>query len=468
MNPTVNEYTNRAARKTHKKSRLGCANCKKRKIKVGLQLPPLYQRLKEPKCDERKPSCTNCIRHRIECDYTHPQSGSSNPTPDTEKDTGALDARDSLTFISSSQSNFTAPKRAHGTRGDVTGEPAEQSPTCTRSKSPETTTLANKPFQFTATDLALFHHFMSCPELGAEQPQWQTQMTRWGFQHHFLLRLLLALSGFHLAKDPTAFSHLQQVTGDHIDYAVEAETHYDVAVREAASAVPHITGCNGQILYTAAVFIFICSLARGPQPGEYLGFRDDGGSGCLALFMGVRSILELCSNDLAVDVSTSHIQSQVQHPGSERGQDGHHPTAAAELPNSTEHAHLNNLRFLLDCTFPTDQRAHLEYTAVLDRLKQTYTIVHPPPDSPLERIGLFPHIFGWLYTLPDVFLSDIQQQKQLSLTVFSFFAVLLKDVDAAWFIRGWPEHIMNRILHGLDAYHRQFAAWRGNFAQFQP
>ncbi|OJJ07170.1 hypothetical protein ASPVEDRAFT_141217 [Aspergillus versicolor CBS 583.65] len=446
MNPTVSDYTKRTARKTHKKSRLGCVNCKKRKIK----------------CDEGKPSCVNCTRHCISCDYTHTQRGSSNSTPDVEKDTGAPDARDSLTFISSSQSNFTAPKRAHKTRGDVTG------PTCTSTQSPETTTLANKPFQFTATDLALFHHFMSCPELGAEQPQWQTQMTRWGFQHHFLLRLLLAMSGFHLAQDPTALSHLQQVTGDHIDYAVEAEAHYDVAVREAASAVPHITGCNGQVLYTSAVFIFICSLARGPQPGEYLGFRDDGAPGCLALFMGVRSILELCSNDLAVNVSTSHIQSDVQYPSSERGQNGHHPTAAAELSTSTEQDYLNNLRFLLDSTYPTDQRAHLEYTAVLDRLQQTYTLVHPPPDSPLERIGLFPHIFGWLYTLPDIFLSDMQQQKQLALTFFSFFVVLLKDVDAAWFIRGWPEHIMHRILHGLDAYHRQFAAWRGDLAQFPP
>lgn len=303
---------------------------------------------------------------------------------------------------------------------------------------------------------------MSCPELGAEQPQWQTQMTRWGFQYHFLLRLLLALSGFHLAQNPSSLSHLQQVTGGHIDYAVEAETHYDVAVREAASAVPHITGCNGQVLYTAAVFIFICSLARGPQPGEYLGFRDDGGSGCLALFMGVRSILELCSNVLAVDVSMSHIQSQnVQHTDSERGQNGQRPTTPIppELPNSTEHDHLNNLRFLLDSTYPTDQHAHLDYAAVLDRLKQTYTLVHPPPDSPLQRVGLFPHIFGWLYTLPDLFLSDIQQQEPLALTLFSFFVVLIKDVDAAWFIRGWPEHIMKRILRGLDAYHRQFAAW---------
>ncbi|KAL4929308.1 Zn(II)2Cys6 transcription factor domain-containing protein [Aspergillus undulatus] len=448
MTPTVNDYAQRTSRKTHKKSRLGCGNCKKRRIK----------------CDERKPSCRNCIRHCIECDYAHTPSDVKTPTLNSEKSTlSAPNTHDSFTFISSSQTNFAAPKRAHRKRVDLAAEPAQQSPTSTSSSvSAATTTIANKPFQFTATDLALFHHFMSCPELGAEQPQWQTQMTRWGFQHHFLLHLFLALSGFHLARNPNALSHLQGVTGQDIDYVAEAERHYDAAVHETASAVPHITGCNGQIIYTAAVFIFICSLARGPRPGEYLGFRDDGDVGCLSLFMGVRSVLELCSHVLSVDVATSHIQSEsVPDDGPQPGSKLHHSftSLSPETPDLTEHDHLERLRSLLNHTYPLDQSTHLEYGRVLDRLKQTYSLVHPAPDSPLQSLGLFPHVFGWLYTLPDVFLSDIIQQQQLALTFFSFFAVLMKDVDAAWFIRGWPEHIMQRIWQILDPYHRQFAAW---------
>lgn len=40
-------------RKGHTKSRKGCFNCKKRKIK----------------CQETRPSCSNCVRTELECQY---------------------------------------------------------------------------------------------------------------------------------------------------------------------------------------------------------------------------------------------------------------------------------------------------------------------------------------------------------------------------------------------------------------
>jgi hypothetical protein len=50
-------------RRSHKKSRLGCGNCKRRRAK----------------CDEAKPKCQKCVQQRILCDYLKP------PTPpDTE------------------------------------------------------------------------------------------------------------------------------------------------------------------------------------------------------------------------------------------------------------------------------------------------------------------------------------------------------------------------------------------------
>ncbi|RQM07974.1 hypothetical protein DH86_00000845, partial [Scytalidium sp. 3C] len=44
-------------RKGHKKSRRGCYNCKRRKVK----------------CQETFPECTNCIRNRLECVYPPPK-----------------------------------------------------------------------------------------------------------------------------------------------------------------------------------------------------------------------------------------------------------------------------------------------------------------------------------------------------------------------------------------------------------
>ncbi|KAL4968472.1 Zn(II)2Cys6 transcription factor domain-containing protein [Aspergillus stella-maris] len=370
MPPTVSSYIGKTARKPHTKSRLGCANCKRRRIK----------------CDEGKPACRNCLRHSVECDYTPGQPISHAEWSDADKD--------ALTFISSSPTNFEPPKRAHSRRPVATA---------------------------------------------ASTSSASSAMTRWGFQHHYFLRLLLAFSGFHLARDPT---QVQQVVGQEVDYAAEAERHYEIAVREAASVVPQITGCNGQVIYTGAVFIFTCSLARGPSPGEYLGFRDDGEVGCLALFMGVRSILDICSNVLSLDFPIPPPNPLLQ-----------------TQPGTTAADYLEQLRLLIDSTYPSDQSNHLDYTRLLYNLQQTYALVHPPPESPAARIGNFPHIFGWLYMLPDTVLQDLRRRSQLALTMFAYFTVLLKDMDVAWFIRGWPEHIMHGCWRHLDEFHRQFVVW---------
>ncbi|KAF2182926.1 hypothetical protein K469DRAFT_751817 [Zopfia rhizophila CBS 207.26] len=42
-----------AYRRSHGKSRTGCKNCKRRKIK----------------CDEQRPSCRNCLKHRVDCEF---------------------------------------------------------------------------------------------------------------------------------------------------------------------------------------------------------------------------------------------------------------------------------------------------------------------------------------------------------------------------------------------------------------
>ncbi|GIK05172.1 hypothetical protein Aspvir_009275 [Aspergillus viridinutans] len=47
-------------RRTHRKSRHGCQQCKARKIK----------------CDEVKPTCRNCSKHAVDCTYSLPSGGS--------------------------------------------------------------------------------------------------------------------------------------------------------------------------------------------------------------------------------------------------------------------------------------------------------------------------------------------------------------------------------------------------------
>uniref|UniRef100_A0A0D2XL16 Zn(2)-C6 fungal-type domain-containing protein n=1 Tax=Fusarium oxysporum (strain Fo5176) TaxID=660025 RepID=A0A0D2XL16_FUSOF len=62
-------------RRTHKKSRLGCQRCKKRKIK----------------CDETRPVCRNCVRSDVTCIYhPHPRADSTELASTTPPFPGAL------------------------------------------------------------------------------------------------------------------------------------------------------------------------------------------------------------------------------------------------------------------------------------------------------------------------------------------------------------------------------------------
>lgn len=68
------------SRRSHRKSRLGCLNCKRRRIK----------------CDESRPQCTNCVRHSIACDYLQasqagsPAAASVSLSPESERDNSSV------------------------------------------------------------------------------------------------------------------------------------------------------------------------------------------------------------------------------------------------------------------------------------------------------------------------------------------------------------------------------------------
>jgi hypothetical protein len=315
------------------------------------------------------------------------------------------------------------------------------------------TAVANKPINFSATDMALFHHLISSKDLGGSNQMAISQFTRLGFSFHYLLHLLLAISSFHLARHG-GDDHLSQITGHSGDYLAEGERHYSIAVGIVAAQIPCLGKENGLALYAAALLIFLCSVARGPQPREYLAFRDDGQAGSLALFMGIRTVLETCTARFAIDASLMHAADH-KEPSSYRESKlnswARHSTVSDGY--SSELSHLSQILLTVPSGFDT-----ASYHQVFQRLQYIYQSLYSP-DSKVNELDLWPMIFSWLYTLPDPFLTALQSRESVSLVLFSFFLVLLKELDSAWFLRDWPEHILIGILHNLDSSHQPFIRW---------
>ncbi|OGM42797.1 C6 transcription factor [Aspergillus bombycis] len=421
---------------------------------IAIHLPLSFYTYLWIKCDEVRPACNGCLRHSVVCDYQLEEASSNANSQPVVKAPKKVAAK-RHTFISSYQSNFKTPKRAHRTRKSLVTQLLQFS-----SSGRILPALPCRPFEFSIVDMELFHNFVSPTDYGASDYQsatrlYHSQLTRLGFSFPYVLRLLLACSGFQLARRPEIMQQ-QQSAIQRKDYHVVAERHYNIAIREVAVEVPRLNKENCHAIYTAAVHIFISSLAMGPRPGEYMAFRDDGQPGLLSLFMGVRTVLEISSKLFSPDVVLKGDEGE-----SGSGSESNAGTIGCVRSSTiaSEYGYwMDQLRHLIESELGTQDPRYSNYYMVFERLHQCYDALYSP-FSPITTALLWPCLFGWLYRLPDVFMFAVQQRDQPALVIFSYFVVLLNELTWNWFLENWPTHILTGIHRNLDVYHQQYMQW---------
>ncbi|XDG01020.1 hypothetical protein ABKA04_000635 [Annulohypoxylon sp. FPYF3050] len=126
---------------------------------------------KSRRCDETRPSCRNCLRRGISCDFAA-SAGSTNPAADVN---------------GSSNSGHT--------------------PIVNQIPSPAATSVNNSPpiDWFDILDLELLHHFTTstCFTFSTEpmvRNYWRVNVPRMGFSYQYVLKGVLSLAALHLAK----------------------------------------------------------------------------------------------------------------------------------------------------------------------------------------------------------------------------------------------------------------------------
>ncbi|KAJ5499294.1 hypothetical protein N7453_008345 [Penicillium expansum] len=154
-------------RRSHRKSRSGCLQCKKRKVK----------------CDESQPNCRNCEKHGVVCSFATPSTSTVLSTPQT-------DFAESPVSLSGPESIGSRTVRA----------PAQKSPAL-----PSLSSLGPFPTTLAVFDLELLHHWTTstCYTLSrspAVQSIWCHEAPRIGFSTPPVLHTLLAFSALHLAR----------------------------------------------------------------------------------------------------------------------------------------------------------------------------------------------------------------------------------------------------------------------------
>ncbi|KAL4744672.1 hypothetical protein BDW72DRAFT_199368 [Aspergillus terricola var. indicus] len=434
----------RTSRKSHRKSRLGCINCKRRHIK----------------CDEAKPQCANCTSHSSVCGYSSPtcKNGGS-----TGNGTSSARQRQNLeyTFVRSEYQDLLLP--------------SSSSPlTDTSSKRPQ---LQQDPppfgAQFTVLDLKLQHQYLTstCLTLAEDQGSldfWQNLVPRVGYSFPFVLHLSLALAGLHMGRSPRSNipGPLSPDLDNQIDY------HYIISLRALSHALAHLTPHTSYPVWIGSILLCFISMARGPCTGNYLFFStiNNQPAEWISLLKGVQTLS--CLDELRPH--TSHKQNQPLHSfhakePEHRGPGPHlcsndssksplYPSCSRAIQSLTDlisiHCAADPLKekYLATLTFIHQSLIDLDFptcTPTSSSTSKPFSGLSSPTQSANPNLKLTFVIWTWTSLLDDG-LDALQRKEPIPLLLLAYFLVLFKQLDEAWFARGWAEHILTGIEEVLD------------------
>lgn len=314
------------------------------------------------------------------------------------------------------------------------------------------------PFNLAEDDMELFQHYMMTPDLNlseahAEQIWMKSKLPCLAFPFRYVLHLILAYSGFHMSAAGTQLQHTAKDK-----YRSQAEKHYEIALREVASSIPCLDKNNCVAIYGAVFLMCLCTFAKGPQPGDYFSFSANGKGECLTVFKGIQLVIDTCANVLSVEVLKEHANT-----ASELGGQSAPPEEVSYLSGlrgtAGEYTHqLEGAMHQMGIEFATNKQLHSVYCSAFSSLLSTFDRISDPR-SCLTKSALWPNIFGWLYSLPDAFVVELQERKPMALVAFAFFAVLLRELEHTWLMRGWSAHILAGVYNFLDDPHRQYIQW---------
>ncbi|KAL4770726.1 hypothetical protein BDW60DRAFT_208820 [Aspergillus nidulans var. acristatus] len=400
------------SRRTHRKSRLGCGNCKKRRVK----------------CDEKKPMCTNCVQHSIDCDFR--LSASRSPSEGTiPPQTQRFKFRESKyqSQISPLQEQSKPNYRSFGVQCD----------------SAPTIDFKGGPGEgISLPDLYLFHHFTTSTYRTfageAAHPVWQVHVPQWGFAFPSIMHLLFTLSALHLAFMNPAKREV---------YIMEADDHFTFGIRSvtAVLALDTLDSGNCQQIYMAAVMICFAYFARGPRDGEYLVFNAKGKSEWLVLLHGVRAILAQKQAEIFTGVLAP----------SEKEQPADIPDEELDAELSRHVQHLQEIKAAVMAEAQADRDLYIRVTDDLIGCLQGAHQARKAESAPPE---LMPYTMGWTFRLPEMMIERLEKREPIALVILAHWAILLRYMGEAWFMRGWDRHIILGIRACLPpAYHDRIA-----------
>ncbi|KAJ0415767.1 hypothetical protein BJY00DRAFT_326717 [Aspergillus carlsbadensis] len=395
-------------RRSHKKSRNGCDQCKRRRIK----------------CDEEHP-CQNCSRRGMPCTFEH--RASATPPADRAPEIG--------TILSDVRGRMLASS-GHKAPGSRSRPPSEDPFRSFNERLAEGTWF---PQEWTGQDPELMHHYtLHTSKTFARRPEmqetWQVTIPEIAYGYEFLMHGILGLSALHLSYlKPERYSHYLAGAGFHMSLGLRSYRRVLMA--------PSQDNCYALFCFSGLIMVYIYASPMDPLESHSAAGLDS-----------IFELLGLCRGTLVLLPYFDLIQkSPLEHLfRREFIDDGAnepkpHPTLFPDLPH-----HLSTLSTLIttEIPSPTDQSI---FNQALSRLQASFASIENAT-QPLE-CGM---LYLWPLSVGEEFFTFLRQRHPVALVLLAFYCAQLRVFEDYWFVGGQGRVWLGRVE---DALAGRFAEW---------
>ncbi|KAL2864921.1 uncharacterized protein BJX67DRAFT_373558 [Aspergillus lucknowensis] len=380
-----------AQRRSHQKSRHGCLECKRRRVK----------------CDESRPVCANCARRQTECEYD-----SSGP----------------LRWMSDEQSRSPRPLSDR--------QQAPPSPDFSLLSQLQSTNSANNGdnplLPLNICDLELMLQWVNATHALLSRNQktediWRTYVPEEGLSHPFLMHGILALSAVHIARTraPRAVGDNQQNGRDYIQVAV---SHQNQALALFREQLGDINSTNGKAMFAFAsiTVLYAFGFPRTSEPGSTaVGDLVQ----AFVLVRGVQQVLSQAMSTVFEDRIWAPIREVTEYD----------PAIPGEAQAAIDQLHKANEA----CT-RQDPILHdsILYQEAIDHLADLTAAIN-------AGLG-FTFACRWAIKLQPAFVDRIRDRRPLALAILAHWCSLLIRLQDIWFGAEWGTRVAQEIWYVLD------------------
>ncbi|KAK3898511.1 hypothetical protein C8A05DRAFT_47202 [Staphylotrichum tortipilum] len=371
-------------RRPHTKSRKGCVECKRRKIK----------------CDETHPRCFNCTRYDVPCSF-----GTDHAAP-------------------------AAIWSPSGSDGTVRGIPSACPPTSTppvdptgsHTASPAPSQLLDLPNpggQLWMRDLELMHHYCTVTANTMAHHEgtrhvWRTVFPEEGYVHEYLMHGVLSLAALHRAF---------LIPGQRNAYLTRSAHHYTIGQTTFSALLPAVTSANWRSVFCFATIVIAHVLCLPLQPAGDGSDTATPISKTLELFSvtkGIKTVLlpfipQINITSLAPLVHSVWLVSLDPPP------DLKPSLKYSPLPEDTFQA-LSRLSNFFDADDELRNKPDYQNTVAVLEVSATQ-IAYAGVNIEVGAILLCP------FFIPDSVIAGIKERQPHALLVLAYFAVFLNALD---------------------------------------